>query len=67
MRAEWGLAELMGYLDTWSAVRRYRKEQGRDPLPELGDELASVWPAAGERIAVRWALAMRLGRISPAL
>lgn len=61
MAVEWSLAELAGYLDTWSAVRRYTERQGRDPVEELAAALAGVW---GEgRRPVRWPLHLLVGRV----
>lgn len=62
MRADWTLEDLLGYLDTWSAVRRFRKERGDDPLAALRPALAAAWPGDAERIAIRWSLHLRLGR-----
>lgn len=61
MRAEWTLAELLGYLDTWSAVRVHRGERGADPIVLVRDRLADAWGDA-ERRTVRWPLAIRAGR-----
>lgn len=61
IRAEWSLAELLGYLRTWSATREYIKARGTDPCAALGARLAALWPDAGERKAVRWPLHLRVG------
>lgn len=62
MRADWTLARLIGYLGTWSAVQRCRKECGADPLALIADELAAAWSEAETRRPVRWPLFMRAGR-----
>lgn len=62
MAAEWTLAQLTGYLGTWSAVQRYRQERGADPLALIADELAAAWGAAETLRHVRWPLFMRVGR-----
>lgn len=62
---DWNLADLLGYLGTWSAVGRFQQQHGQDPLPEFSESLASVWGAAGERRSVRWPLHLRLGRVCP--
>lgn len=60
MRAEWDSAAMLGYIDTWSAVRRCRARTGRDPLGLLAGPLADAWgPGMRE---VRWPLALRAGR-----
>lgn len=61
MVRDWTLPELGAYLDTWSAVRRYRKARGEDPLVPFLAQLAPGWGEGRRR--VRWPLAMRLGRV----
>jgi len=61
MEAMWTLTQLGGFLSTWSAVGRYRKELGADPLPELMGRVAAVW-SGGESRRVRWPLVVRLAR-----
>ena len=57
------LPELIGYLGTWSALERYRRATGGDPLPALETELAALWGPASERRHARWPLALRIGRV----
>ena len=62
MRADWELAQLIGYLGTWSSVQRYRKTLGRNPLQRLVPSLASAWGKANARRRIRWPLALLAGR-----
>ncbi len=60
MRTHWDAASMLGYLDTWSAVRRCRARSGRDPLGLLSGPLADAWgPGMRE---IRWPLTLRAGR-----
>lgn len=43
-RVNWSLDDVAGYLSTWSAIQRYSRETGRDPLPEFISALEEVWP-----------------------
>jgi len=62
MEKEWALEELLGYVRTWSAVRRFMAARGEDPVLPLERELARAWgPAGGPRRAV-WDLDLRVGR-----
>ena len=61
MEASWTLAQVLGFLSTWSAVGRYRAAEKADPLPELSHDLASVWGTEGRR-QVRWPLTLRAAR-----
>jgi SAM-dependent methyltransferase len=62
MASRWSLEHLIGYLGTWSAVRRYREAHGCDPVAAILGELSAAWGDAGER-EVRWPLEMRVGRV----
>ena len=59
---DWTLAELGGYVGTWSATRAYVAARRNDPIPALLRLLAPAWGAAGARRRVRWPLVLRAGR-----
>lgn len=65
LEQRWTLEQLLGYLGTWSAVRRYRAATGRDPIAALAGEFAAAWgdPAAPHRVT--WEMVVRAARISP--
>jgi len=62
IEVDWDLAQVGGYLATWSAYRRYRQETGLDPLPGLLVQLAVPWGDPQRRRRVRWPLHLRVGR-----
>ena len=62
MLAEWSLAQLLGYIGTWSAVARCREVTGRDPLAELAGRLVPLWGDPSTRRSVEWPLSVRAGR-----
>lgn len=60
MRTRWDAAAMLGYLDTWSSVRRCRARTGRDPLGLLAGPLSDAWgPGLRE---MRWPLTLRAHR-----
>lgn len=65
IRAEWTLPDLIGYVETWSAVRALVGVEGRGsaPLEAFRQELARVWGPAERVRSVRWPLAVRVGRV----
>lgn len=63
MKAEWDMARLLGYMNTWSALRRYEKEHGTNSIALIAAELAAVWGDRATVRTVRWKFALRLGRI----
>ncbi len=64
MSALWTLDHLLGYIGTWSAVKRARAAIGSDPLLELATQLEAVWGAPHVAKPVTWPLGMRVGRIT---
>lgn len=62
LNLQWDLDALMGYLSTWSAVQRYTKARGTDPLPVLRLQLAPHWNPGSELRSVVWPLHLRVGR-----
>ena len=62
MATEWTLAQLVGYLTTWSAVQRARA-QGADPIPGIVEELRAGWPSDDVPRRIEWPLSLRVGRV----
>ena len=56
------LAELVGYLRTWSATRRYVEAFARDPVAEVEVALAPLWGDPSRRKVLRWPLHLRVCR-----
>ncbi len=63
MSAQWNMAQLLGYLGTWSAVQRYLDDTGESPLPELAAALGKVWGGREKIYTIRWPLTLRLGSV----
>ena len=64
MLREWTLAELLGYLSTWSAVRRYMAAHGSDPVAAVEPLFAAAWGDPETRRPIRWPLMVRVGRVA---
>lgn len=60
---DWRLSDLVGYFDTWSAVRQMEKAIGRGPIERVHKALAEVWGDPQARHRIRWPIALRLGRV----
>lgn len=63
MHADWNLSQLLGYIDTWSALRGLEKARGRAPFEEFSRELARVWGDSSRTRRVCWPLTLRAGHI----
>lgn len=61
MTAHWDLEHFVGYLASWSAVKRFREARGRDPIPGMKKRLGELWK--GSPRPVVWPLVVRLGRL----
>ena len=61
MKAQWTVDHMLGYLSTWSACQRYRREHGDDPVRLIEDELREAWGAAPQTLC--WPLTVRVTRL----
>jgi hypothetical protein len=61
LETDWELAQVMGYLATWSAVQRHKERTAEDPLPALEARLEKAWPRS-VALRLRWPIHLRIGR-----
>ena len=62
MRERWDLDQLLAYVGTWSAVRRFRHSRGFDPVSDLAATLEPLWPRRDQAREIRWHLTVIAGR-----
>ncbi len=60
---EWSLAQVTGYVSSWSATARYREALSADPVPLLQASLGAVWNKT-RTVKVRMPIGLRAGRIT---
>lgn len=67
MQAEWTLPQLRGYVETWSAITRYRAAHGddsaNDPAREFAIAAQAAWGDAPTH-TISWPLVLRVGRVT---
>jgi SAM-dependent methyltransferase len=63
MRAEWNLAELTAFLETWSASQRYLRERGTRATDRIAAELAQLWGDPASRRLLECPIFVRAGRV----
>jgi len=63
-RREWLLAEYQAYVESWSAVQRYRRRTGYDPLKVIERELTAAWGDPARRRPIAWPIHLRVGAVS---
>lgn len=61
-KLQWNLEHLIGYLNTWSAVKHFIKKNDRNPINELETELKQYWKQ-GEIKEVKFPIMLRIGKI----
>lgn len=61
MESHWQLEHLLGYLGTWSAVKRYATKTGTDPIELCHNDFVAAWGKPGARRRVSWPLTVHAG------
>lgn len=63
IEVDWNLDDLVGYVNTWSAVKAAEKAVGPNLVAQFAEELRSVWGEPALRRHVTWPLASRVGHV----
>lgn len=62
MTTQWSFDQLIGYLETWSALQHYLKANGQNPIKLVYDNLKQAWGAAQTR-EIYYPLLLKVGRL----
>jgi SAM-dependent methyltransferase len=65
MALDWQIDEMLGYLRTWSACKRYEAARGTDPVTEISPALADAWGTGVRRVT--WPLHTKVRRMNTLL
>jgi SAM-dependent methyltransferase len=63
IEVHWRASDLIGYADTWSAVRGAEKALGREPIERFRQDLFGAWGDPEQQRTIRFPLSMRVGRL----
>ena len=63
IEVQWKASDLIGYADTWSAVRGAEKALGRAPIETFRRDLMQAWGDPERRRTIRFPLSLRVGRM----
>ncbi len=63
IRKTWNLEETLGYISTWSAVRKLREEGKTEILLTFSEELTRLWGSPERTREVSWPVNMRVGKL----
>ncbi len=61
MAVDWSIAQLEGYLGTWSASLRFKEKRGLDPVALISGKLSQAWGAKNTH-EMTWPIHLRIGR-----
>ncbi|MGD8560392.1 MAG: class I SAM-dependent methyltransferase [Gammaproteobacteria bacterium] len=60
MEIEWDLSQLIGYLKTWSAVKKYESQNGANPVDLKYEELQRLWGNPDREQLIKWPLTLKV-------
>ena len=63
MQATWELGNMVGFLASWSAVRKLFETQGEPAFDEPVKELERIWKKGTRKREIRWPLYFRIGKV----
>ncbi|WP_316735318.1 class I SAM-dependent methyltransferase [Pedobacter aquatilis] len=61
IKARWNFNQLIGYLNTWSALQHYKNANERNPIEYMFTELKEAWGSDAEK-EIRFPILLRVGR-----
>ena len=64
MGATWSVDNLIGFLGSWSAVRKLVEARGESAFYEPIKELERIWGKGTKECVIRWPLYFRIGKIA---
>lgn len=62
MTTRWSLPHVLGYLETWSAVQRYKEINNLNPLETITEDLSLAWGDPQIKKEIDWPLTLIAGR-----
>ncbi len=63
IEVQWRASDLVGYAETWSAVRGAERALGHSPIPAFERELKEAWGDPDLWRTIRFPLSLRVGRM----
>jgi SAM-dependent methyltransferase len=62
MTHDWTLAQLLGYIRSWSATKQYEKRVGGNPLEQILPDLERAWGDPQMPRRITWPVYLKVGR-----
>lgn len=60
---QWNIAQVAGYLRTWSGVKHYQQKENHDPVSMIMNDLKKAW-GRDDLHGVRWPVHIRVGVVN---
>jgi len=60
LSAHWNLSQLIGYLCTWSATKKYKEKFGTNPVEEVYNNIADAWGDPENVLQIKWLLSIKV-------
>ncbi len=64
MQLEWNLADLMGYLNTWSSVQKFIVAENYSPLEKVEADLKKSWGDRNVPKKIDWDIYLKVGKVN---
>ncbi len=61
MKTFWNCEHLFGYLESWSAVQRYKEQNGSNPIDLIREKIYKIWGNPEEQKELKWPLVLKVG------
>jgi SAM-dependent methyltransferase len=61
IQLDWSLNELLGFMDSWSAVKKFKEVKGYHPFTEMYGRLVEAWGDSEAKRLVRMPMFLRIG------
>ena len=62
MQVEWNALQLIGYIETWSAVKKFKKENDPEKITNFFEEILGLWQDPNEKKRIHWPLTVIVQR-----
>ena len=63
---DWSLHDLLGLFNSWSGVKRFIDQKGRNPVGAVEADMVRCWGDPEDKKRITWKLTLRVGNNAPA-
>lgn len=63
IQKEWTIAQLEGYLNTWSAIQNFIKQEGYNPVTHFIEKIKPLWPEGNQIMGFNFPVFLKCGTV----